>query len=110
MKTIVFNLFNGFNVRYLIETGIIDRLKKTNRIILTSYSFDGIKDYFKNDKDIIYYKLNREEDLNFKKTFFDRNLNRIRYYTYGGKFITPKLHLNLFVNDYLLRFKLKNFS
>ena len=28
MKTIVFNLFNGFNVRYLIETGIIDRLKK----------------------------------------------------------------------------------
>ena len=28
MKTIVFNLFNGFNARYLIETGIIDQLKK----------------------------------------------------------------------------------
>lgn len=28
MKTIIFNLFNGFNARYLIETGIIRQLKK----------------------------------------------------------------------------------
>ena len=34
MKTIVFNLFNGFNVRYLIETGIIDRLKKKIKLYL----------------------------------------------------------------------------
>ena len=45
MKTIVFNLFNGFNVRYLIETGIIDNLKKKNKIIFTSYSFDDFKEF-----------------------------------------------------------------
>ena len=28
MKNIVINLFNGFNIRYLIETGIINNLKK----------------------------------------------------------------------------------
>ena len=105
MKTLVFNLFNGFNVRYLIETGIIDQLKKKNRIILTSYSFNGIKEHFKNDKNIIYYKLDEKKDLNFRKNFIDRNLNRIRYYTEGGKFITPKLHINMFINDYLSRFK-----
>jgi len=109
MKTIVFNLFNGFNVRYLIETGIIDRLKEKNKIILTSYSFDGIKNYFKNDKNIIYYELNIKDDSDFKEKFIDKILNRIRYYTYGGKFITPKLHLNLFINDFLSKFKLKNF-
>ena len=109
MKTLVFNLFNGFNVRYLIETGIIDQLKKKNKIILTSYCFNGIKEHFKNDKNIIYYKLDEKKDLDFRKNFIDRNLNRIRYYTYGGKFITPKLHINLFINDYLSRFKFKNF-
>ena len=109
MKTLVFNLFNGFNVRYLIETGIIDQLKKKNKIILTSYCFNGIKEHFKNDKNIIYYKLDEKKDLNFRKNFIERNLNKIRYYTYGGKFITPKLHFNLFINDYLSRFKFKNF-
>ena len=28
MKTIVFNLFNGFNIRYLVESGIIENIKK----------------------------------------------------------------------------------
>ena len=109
MKTIIFNLFNGFNARYLIETGIIRQLKKKNRIIFTSYSFEGIKDYFKNDKNIIFYKLNKTKDINFRKNFIDRNLDTIKYYTYGGKFETPKLHLNLFVNDYLSKFRFKKF-
>ena len=108
MKTIVFNLFNGFNARYLIETGIIDQLKK-NKIILTSYTFDGIEDYLENNEDIIHYKLNKIEDFKFKKSFVEKNLNRIRYYIYGGNFKTPKLHFNLFAKDYLTKFSFKNF-
>ena len=72
MKTIVFNLFNGFNARYLIETGIIDQLKKKNKIILTSYTFDGIEDYLENNEDIIHYKLNKIEDFKFKKVLLKK--------------------------------------
>lgn len=102
MKTIVFNLFNGFNIRYLVESGIINDLKNKNlKIILVSYNFEGIKELFKDEKNIIFYKLDKETDKNYRKSFLDRNLNTIKYYTYGGNYNSPKIHLKLFINDYL---------
>ena len=107
MKTIVFNLFNGFNVRYLIETGIISNLKKKNKIILTSYSFDDFKEFFKNDENIIFYKFEKQKDAAFKKSIFYRNLNTIKYYIHGGDFKTPSLHYQIFEKDYYSKSKYK---
>ena len=58
MKTIVFNLFNGFNVRYLIETGIMDNLKKKNYFYILL--FDDFK-IFGNDENIIFYKFEKQK-------------------------------------------------
>ena len=47
MKTIVFNLFNGFNIRYLVHSGIIESLRILNyKIIITSYNSKEIKKIF----------------------------------------------------------------
>lgn len=109
MKNIVINLFNGFNIRYLIETGIINNLKKKYKIIFTSYSFEGIRENFVNDKNIVFYRLEKNKDQDFRRNIFYQNLNILKYYIHGGKFQTPKLHFKIFKNDYYENLSIKKY-
>lgn len=109
MKTIVFNLFNGFNIRYLVHSGIIESLRILNyRVIITSYNSKEIKKNFSNKKNIEFHQLNEKIDNNFKNKRIYFFLNLIRYHMHGGKFKTPNLHFEIFKKDLLKNKTVKN--
>lgn len=102
MKTVLFNLFNGFNIRYLLSSGIIPELQKKNvKIFISSYNNEEVKKNFKNLNNIFFVQLDKKLDERYKSKKFISFLDRIRYYIHGGKFKTPNLHFDIYKSDYL---------
>jgi hypothetical protein len=102
VKTVLFNLFNGFNIRYLLSSGIISELQNKNfRIYICSYNTIEVKKNFENLSNIFFFELDEKNDEIYKSKKLISFLDRVRYYIHGGKFQTPSLHFDVYKNDYL---------
>ena len=102
MKKILINITNGFSLRYICHSEILNELSKEYKIILLSKNADSTKKNIKNEN-IDYEQINEDE---FNKFKFSNKLYNfcelLRYFIHGGKYSTPK-------NNFEEIFKKQNF-